>query len=167
MAKKDKLVIERIFNAPVEKVWKYWTEPELFKKWWGPKDFTCPVAEIDFKVGGKSLSCMRGVATPGGEIRDFWSTGTYKEIIPMKKIVTTDSFADKKGNIVPATHYGMNSKMPLEMLITVTFEDAGEGKTKMTLRHEGIPAGKDRDGANIGWSQSFDKLEKLLAKGGA
>ena len=48
--------------------------------------------------------------------------------------------------MVPATHYGMGADVPLEMLVTVTFEDLG-GKTRMTLRHEGLPAGEMSDGA--------------------
>jgi len=49
------------------------------------------------------------------------------------------------------------------MLVTVTFEER-EGKTKLTLHHVGIPAGEDREGANQGWSESFDKLAEYLAK---
>lgn len=86
IASKQKTVsITRTFNLPVDTVWKAWTEPESFKKWWGPKDYTCPSCTIDFKVGGKNLAAMRG---PDG--KDIWSTGTYKEIIPQKKIVYTD-----------------------------------------------------------------------------
>src|SRR6266511_1379450 len=129
------LVIERIFDAPRELVWKAWTEPERVKQWWGPRDFSCPVAEIDFRVGGRSFNCMRG---PDG--KDIWSIGTYKEIVPLERFVVTDSFADENGNVVPSSHYGMPD-MPLEMLITVTFEDIG-GKTKMTMKHEGLPAGE-------------------------
>lgn len=165
MVDKNELVITRIFDMPVETVWKYWRDPEYFKKWWGPKNFTCPEAKIDFRVGGKHLSCMRGAGAPGAPVQDFWSTGTYKEIVPMKKIVVTDSFADEKGNIVPSTHYGM-SGFPLEMLVTITFEEFEGGKTKMTLTHSGIESASDTDRSNMeqGWNQSFDKLDKSLAK---
>lgn len=158
----DELVITRVLDAPREVVWKAWTDSETLKRWWGPKGFTTPHHEMDFRVGGKYLNCMRG---PSGSDfdKDFWSTGVYREIVPMERIVCTDSFADAEGNVVPATHYGM-SNMPLEMLVTVTFEDEG-GRTRMTMRHAGIPAGEDRDGANQGWSESFDKLEELLAVG--
>ena len=155
------LVIERIFDAPRELVWKAWTEPERVMRWWGPKEFTSPAAQIDFRVGGKYLFAMR---SPGfQEGRDLWSTGVYREIVPLERIVRTDSFADEKGNVVPATYYGMNADMPLEMLVTVTFEEH-EGKTKLTLHHVGIPAGADREGANQGWSESLDKLAEYLAK---
>jgi uncharacterized protein YndB with AHSA1/START domain len=152
------LVITRIFDAPRELVWKAWTEPEHFKRWWGPKDYTSPVCEIDLREGGKYLYCMR---SPEG--RDYWSTGVYREIVPMERIVCTDSFADEKGNPVPASHYGMPGDWPQELLVTVTFEDH-EGKTKMTLRHAGIPSGTMGDNAEAGWNESFDKLAQHLAK---
>ena len=49
------ITVTRLFNAPVELVWKTWTDPELVKRWWGPDMFTCPSAKIDFRVGGKSI----------------------------------------------------------------------------------------------------------------
>ncbi|MFA5872204.1 MAG: SRPBCC domain-containing protein [Parcubacteria group bacterium] len=155
------LVIERIFAAPREKVWNAWTDPEMIKKWWGPKNFTVPHAEIDFKVGGKYLFAMRGAAGPGQPIRDFWSGGTYREIVPMEKIVMTDSFTDEKGNIVPASHYGMTGEWSTELKVKIVLEDQ-DGGTKMTLKHVGIPAGENRDGAREGWGQSFDKLAEIL-----
>jgi uncharacterized protein YndB with AHSA1/START domain len=158
----NKLIIVRVFDAPVNEVWKYWTEPELLKRWWGPKIFTCPVVKMDFRVGGKYLSCMRGSPAPGAPVQDFWSTGTYKGIIPMKKIVVTDSFADEEGNIVPSSHYGMEG-FPLEMLVTFEFEEA-DGKTKMTLTHSGLENidEKMREGMAQGWNESFDKLVEIV-----
>jgi uncharacterized protein YndB with AHSA1/START domain len=154
--KDQELFITRIFDSPRESVWKAWTDPDLIKRWWGPEGFTSPYCKIDLRVGGKFLYCMR---SPEG--KDYWSTGIYREVIPEEKIVFSDSFADESGNVVPATHYGMSADFPLEMLVTVTFEKIGE-KTKLTLSHVGIPAGADRDGANVGWNQSLDKLAEAL-----
>jgi uncharacterized protein YndB with AHSA1/START domain len=152
----NELLLTRIFDAPRNLVWKAWTEPERFMRWWGPKGFTSPVCKIDLRVGGKYLNCMR---SPGGQ--DFWSTGVYREIVPMKRIVCTDSFADEKGNVVPASNYGMQGEWPLELIVKVTFEEKG-GKTRMTLRHEGIPAGTMSDNTRAGWNESFDKLAESL-----
>lgn len=157
----EALVIERIFDAPREKVWKAWTDPEMIKKWWGPKDFTAPFAKIDLREGGKYLLCMHGAPGPGREKRDFWSTGTYREIVPMEKLKITDNFSDERGNIVPASYYGMKGEWPFELEIKIKFEDA-DGGTKMTLKHKGIPVGENREGAQMGWSQSFDKLARLI-----
>jgi uncharacterized protein YndB with AHSA1/START domain len=149
------LVIERVLDAPREQVWKAWTDPEQVKKWWGPKHFTAPTIKIDLQEGGKYLFCMR---SPDGQ--DYWSTGVYREIVPMERIVVTDSFADENGNVVPATNYGMPD-MPLETQITVTFEELG-GQTKLTLRHAGMPAGEMGEQAEAGWNESLDKLAESV-----
>ena len=150
------LVITRIFDAPRTLIWKAWTNPEYIMRWWGPKHFTSPACKVDLRVGGKYLFCMKSK-----EGREFWSTGTYKEIIPLEKMVFTDSFADSKGNIVPATYYGMEKDFPMEMEVKITFEDI-DGRTKMTMHHAGFPAGQMSEMAEIGWKQSFDKLADSL-----
>lgn len=150
------LVIIRIFDAPRELVWKAWTEPERLMRWWGPKGFTAPVCKNDLRVGGAYLYCMR---SPEGQ--EFWSTGVYREIVAPSLLVCTDSFADEKGNVVPATHYGLGPDFPLELQVTVTLaEDAG--KTRMTLCHVGIPPGEMSEMCKAGWSESFDKLAESL-----
>jgi predicted enzyme related to lactoylglutathione lyase/uncharacterized protein YndB with AHSA1/START domain len=146
----------QIFDSPISKVWKAWTEPESVMKWWGPNNFTAPVVKIDLKEGGKYLNSMR---SPDGE--DIWSTGVYKEIVPMKKIVSTDSFADSEGNVVPASQYGMSGDWPLELEVTVMFEEV-DGKTKLTLQHQGFPDRENRDLAEAGWKESFNKLDTYL-----
>jgi len=153
---KEELTITRIFDASRELAWKAWTDPEAVKRWWGPKYFTAPVSKIDLRVGGKYLSCMHGP-----DNKDYWSTGVYREIVPMERIVCTDSFADEKGNVVPASYYGMPGEWPLELLVTVSFEETG-GRTKMTLRHEGLPEGLMREQCEAGWSESFDKLAESI-----
>ena len=152
----DELVITRTFDVSRETLWKAWTDPERFMRWWGPQGFTAPACRIDLRVGGRYLACMR---SPEGQ--DYWSTGVYRAIVPREKIVYTDSFSDAKGNVVSASHYGMPGDWPLEMLVTVTFEEDG-GRTKMTLRHEGLPAGEHLAGANQGWNESLDKLAESL-----
>ena len=151
------LVITRVFDAPRDLVWKAWTEVEQVKRWWGPKDFTAPACTLDLRVGGRYLFCMRG---PDG--KDYWSTGVYREIVPPGRLVYTDSFADPDGNVVPASYYGMDD-MPLEMLVTVTLEER-DGKTTMTLRHAGFPAGTMREMAGAGWNESFDKMAASLER---
>ena len=154
--KLHELVITREFDAPASALWQAWTKPEYAKRWWAPKSFTCPVAEIDFRIGGKFRLCFRS-----SEGKDLWGTGIYKEIVPNKRIAYTDSFADEKGNVVPASYYDMTDDYPIEMHITVTFTEK-DGRTLMTLRHSGMPEGEQSDMANQGWNESFDKLEELL-----
>jgi len=154
------LVITRTFDAPRERVWKAWTEPEEVKEWWGPKGFTSPSTRIDFRVGGSYLFSMR---SPEGE--DYWSTGVYREIDPLNRIVVTDSFADENGNVVPASYYGMDEGWPLETLATLTFEEK-DGKTRLTIMSSGISniSGVDRDNMEQGWRESLDKLADHLKK---
>jgi uncharacterized protein YndB with AHSA1/START domain len=154
----DGIVITRTFHASRDLVWRAWTEPEFVKQWWGPKDYTSPSCTIDLRVGGVYLCCMR---SPEG--KDFWSTGTYREIKKPERIVCTDSFADEKGNVVPATWYGMSPDFPLEMLLTVTFE-VHPGMTRLTLQHAGIPTGEMRDLTRAGWNESLDKFEGVLGQ---
>jgi uncharacterized protein YndB with AHSA1/START domain len=152
------IFITRSFDAPRELVWKAWSDPEMVMRWWGPKGFTAPVAKNDFHAGGKYLYVMR---SPDGQ--DFWSTGIYREIDAPNRLVVTDSFADEKGNVVPASHYGMIGDWPLELLVTLTFEEEN-GMTRFSLRHEGIPPGQMSDLTKVGWNESFDKLETVLAE---
>ena len=157
---KNELIITRIFDAPRKLAWKAWTEAEQVMRWWGSKIFMSPSCKIDFRVGGKYLFCMRSDSGPEAWQKGIWSTGVYKEIMPMEKIVFTDCFADEKGNVVPSTHYGMDG-IPLEMEVTLTFEEVEGGKTKMTLLHMGMPE-KFKKECQTGWNESFDKLDKVL-----
>lgn len=150
------LVLERDFDAPREKLWRAWSDPELMKRWWGPREFTAPSITIDFRAGGGYLFCMR---SPDG--KDSWSTGVYREIVPMQRIVCTDSFADEHGAVVPASHYDMPGDWPRELLITVTFEQH-DGGTRMSLRQAGLPSEKMLELTREGWIGSFDKLADTL-----
>ena len=150
------LFMTRDFDAPREILWDAWTKPEILQRWWGPREFITPVAEIDLRIGGNFTYCMR---SPQGQ--DFWGIGTYKEIEPPERLLYFDSFADKDGNIVPASYYGITAEIPEKMLVEVTIEEIGE-KTRLTLKHLGFPKGKHFDGATMGWSQSLDKLEEVV-----
>ena len=156
-----KIVISRTIDAPRDVVFRAWTEPDRVSRWWGPKGFTSPINKIDLRVGGKYLTSMR---SPDGHM--FWSTGVYKEIVPNERLVLTDSFADEKGNIVPASYYGMTGEFPLESTIVITFEEH-EGKTKMTMTYPDIKGIADEHRRNMmqGWNEQFDKLEADLSCG--
>jgi len=158
--KNETLILSRTFNAPRDKVWKAWTDAKEFKKWWGPEGFKAPTIDIDLKVGGKYLWCMRGSQAPGKPEENFWTTGSFKEIVPMKKLVYTDSFADEKGNPVQPAYYGM-SDMADRQEVTVELEEEGE-KTRMTLTHKGLLTDKMKDDCAMGWNSSFNKMDKII-----
>lgn len=150
--------VERVFAAPVEKVWEHWNDPESMKKWWSPKDYTAPVIKNDLRVGGSFLLSMR---SPKGEM--FWNTGTYKEIVPNRKIVSTLSFSDENGKAVPGAEVKIPGEWPDEITVTVEFHDLN-GKTRVQVTEVGIPLIMKFFG-NLGWQQQFDKFEVLLSGG--
>ncbi len=148
----DAVVIERIFDAPTDLIWKMWTQPEHFQSWYGPQGVTVPVAEMDVRVGGKRLICME-MQTPDGGMK-MWFTGEYREVTPNERLVYTDSMADEHGNVVAPSAMGMPNEHPETTEVTVLLEKLG-GRTKMVMTHAGIPA--DSGGAG-GWEQAFAKM---------
>ena len=148
----DQIKVSRTFDAPLEALWKAWTEPEQFMKWYGPNGFTTPTCEIDLREGGRHLWSMQ---SPDG--RQMFFTGNFKEVKPMERLVYTDSMSDDKGNLMSPEMMGMPAGSPVTMDVTVTFAHAN-GKTTVTVSHVG-----QADGAGAGWEQAFDKLETVLA----
>jgi len=142
------LLITRIFDAPRELVWKAWTDPSYVVQWWGPKGFTSPSCEIDLRVGGRYLFCMRA---PDGQ--EFWSGGEYTEIIAPEKIVAVLFYADKNGKVEPA------DSNDVEVRDVVTFEEIGSGQTKLTFKRSHWDEGED-----TGSNQIFDKLAVFVAE---
>jgi uncharacterized protein YndB with AHSA1/START domain len=154
--------ITRTFDASLEKMWQAWTDPETVMRWWGPKTFTAPSCVIDLRIGGKYLFCMRGQPGPDMPEQDFWITGEYLDIIPMQKIVMTDNFSDKDGNIVSATAYGMGTDWPEYSTFTIEFKDVGDGTTTMNMTHEGVLAGEISEKTRESWNESFDKIAAMF-----
>lgn len=88
------LNITREFSAPVEKVWKAWTEAELLDKWWAPKPWKTTTKTMNFTVGGFWLYCMAG---PNGE--KAWCRVDFTAITSGKSFDATASFCDEQGVI--------------------------------------------------------------------
>jgi uncharacterized protein YndB with AHSA1/START domain len=151
------IVMERILHAPRERVWRAWTDPEALMRWWGPKHFTAPVIRQDLRVGGRFDFAMR---SPDG--KDYWNTGAFRELVPNERLVAVVSFSDEKGDVVPATHYGLSADFPMEMLWTVTLEGLAGGMTRLTVREDGFPNEVEAANAKLGWESSLDKLAELL-----
>jgi uncharacterized protein YndB with AHSA1/START domain len=154
----ERMTITRIFDAPRELVWKAWTEPKYVMQWWGPKGFTAPVCKMDFRVGGKSLFCMK---SPDGQ--EFWNAIEYHEIVPQEKIVSLMYFADAKGNKIEPESLGIDHEA-IEGAHDVTlFEDLGDGRTKLThIGNEPMESARN-SGQLEGWNQILDKVAEVLA----
>jgi uncharacterized protein YndB with AHSA1/START domain len=147
--------VTKTFNAPVEMVWEVWVDPELIKRWWGPKHFSSPMAQIDFREGGKSLVSMQAPPEMGG--REFYSIWEYVKIVPLKSIEFIQSLADEHGNKIDPTKVGMPADFPPDIRTVVTFKEAGTNKTEMTVT-EYADFGTISNFAQIGLEQSLDKM---------
>ena len=155
---RDPLVIERVFDAPVDLIWQMWTEPEHFKAWYGPAGATIPVAKMDVRVGGTRLVCME-MQSPDGPMQ-IWFTGEYRDVIENERLVYTESVSDEDGNVLSPSEVGLPDGRPTATEVRVELEDVG-GRTKMVMTHLGV--GADSPGAS-GWAMA---LEKLAAHAGA
>ena len=152
--------VTKTFNAPVEMVWKVWTDPKLVKRWWGPKHFTSPVAIIDFREGGKSLVSMQAPAEMGG--REFYSTWLYVKITPLKTIEFIQSLSDKDGNKIDPTKVGMPPDFPIDIRTIVAFKEIANSRTEMTVT-EYADFGTISNFAQIGLEQSLDKMVAIFS----
>ena len=154
----ERMVVTRVFDAPRELVWKAWTDPQYAKQWWGPKDFTTPFYEMDFRVGGRFLFCMRA---PDGQ--EFWTGGEYHKIVPHEKIVLSLYPTDPKGNRVDPAQYGIEHEAIDGAHDVILFEDLGNGQTKVTLVGNETMESAKESGQVEGWNQILDKFAGVVA----
>jgi uncharacterized protein YndB with AHSA1/START domain len=145
------LVLTRLIDAPREKLFRAWTEPELMKQWFTPRPWTTPVIEVDLRPGGSNLIVMRG---PDGT--EFPNRGVYLEIVKNERLVFTDAY----------TKAWEPSEKPFFTGI-ITFEDEG-GKTRYTARalHWTVAdrEAHEKMGFHEGWGLCADQLAELVAK---
>ena len=154
----DAVVIERTLQAPVEVIWRMWTDPHDFAAWYGPAGATIPVAVMDVKVGGARRIGM-GIQTPNGSMR-IWFAGEYTEVVKFQRLVYTEAMTDENGTVLKPAQLGMPDDHPTTTEITVELEDL-DGRTRMLLTHRGIHA--ESPGAT-GWNQALGKLEALITE---
>ena len=160
--KKRDVVVTRVFDAPIELVWKAWSDPEYVMQWWGPEGFTCPLAEMDFREGGVSLVCMRAPKEFGGQ--DMYNTWTYKKIVPMQRIEYILNFTDKDGKAFDPAEMGLPPGIPKEVRNVNTFKDLGNGKTEMTVTEYSYTSDQAHDLSKAGLEQCLDKMAESLAQ---
>src|SRR4026209_1944628 len=117
------LVVTRVFDAPVNQVWRAWRGAERVEQWWGPTGFACPIAKMEFREGGTSLVCMRAPKEFGG--MDMYNTWSYQKIEPMKRIDYILNFSDRDGNKLDPAAIGMPAGIPKDVPHVIIFKDLG------------------------------------------
>ena len=159
--KKLNVVVTRVFDAPVEQVWKAWFASDYVRQWWGPEGFTCPVAKMDFREGGASLICMRAPQEYGGQ--DMYSTWTYTKLVPNERIEYIFNFADKDGNKLTPAQAGLPPGIPEDGHHVVTIKALGGNKTEMTMTEHGYTTDQAHDLSKAGLEQCLDKMAAMFA----
>ena len=155
------LVLTRVFDAPAEKVFEVWTDPDHFGKWWGPKGFSLTIAKMEVQPGGIFLGTQ---SSPEGQA--MWGKFVYQEVIPPRRLVFIQSFSDAGGNIVRAP---FDPNWPLQILNIVTFSEA-DGRTLLTIEARLVDATEEESTAfkgmlpmvQQGFGGTFDKLADYL-----
>jgi uncharacterized protein YndB with AHSA1/START domain len=139
--------ITRVFDAPLALVWRVWTDPVHVKQWWGPHGFTTPLYEADLRTGGTLRYHMRA---PDGSV--FPSEGRFEEVVPHERIVVVGA-VEIAGNVAFTAR------------TEARFSEAN-GRTTVAIRQTYTnvsPIGRQAiDGAPVGWTQQFERLEAYL-----
>jgi uncharacterized protein YndB with AHSA1/START domain len=112
---------------------------------------------MDFRVGGKSLYCMKA---PDGQ--EFWNAVEYHEIVLHEKIVSDMYFSDSKGNKIDPAQLGREHEAIDGAYDVTIFEDIGNGQTKLTfIGNEPMESAKN-SGQMEGWIQILDKVAAVV-----
>ena len=150
------LVIERVFDAPVELVFRMFKEPEHLKLWWGPQGWELPVCNIDFRPGGVWHYCMKCVEPGEYYGMESWGKAIYIAIDEPDLLMYTDYFSDAEGienKELPATE------------ITMHFINE-DGRTRLVNRAEYISAEALKTVTDMGMlegiAESWTRLDQLL-----
>ncbi len=150
------LVVTRRFEAPVDLVWKAWTDSSHVRRWWGPAGFTAPLAKMDVRVGGVSLVCMRAPQEYGG--MDMYNTWTYRRVEPGSRLEFTLNFADQHGNTLDPAAIGLPPGVPKDVPHVITFKALGANQTEMTVTELGYTSAEAVAISQAGLEQCLDKM---------
>jgi uncharacterized protein YndB with AHSA1/START domain len=154
------VVVTRTFDAPKERVWRAWSDPDQVMTWWGPHGFTSPMCRMDFREGGTTLVCMR--SEQGVELYNTW---TYRSIEPMARIEFVQGFADEGGNRVAPADLGLPPMIPDEVPHVVTLRAIDDTTTELTVHEFGYPNEQIVGVSRAGMEQCLDKMATSLARG--
>lgn len=154
---KQDLVMRHVFDASVAQVWQAWTDAALIQQWWGPDGFTCPVAELDVRVGG---SAFLGMANP--QFGTHYSLWEYQEIVPMERLVFIHNLADADRQKVDPQSVGMPPEFPIEQRQVIEFKAVGETQTEVIVTEYAWTVGQMMEMSRMGMEQCLAKMAKLF-----
>lgn len=151
------LILERFVDAPPEKLWEAWTNPEMLKKWFTPAPWATAHAEIDLRPGGVFRTVMRG---PEGE--EFDGKGCYLEVVPNRKLVWTSALGP---GYRPNVGGESGEQAAFVFTAVISFEPHENGTKYSALVIHGNPSAKNQHeemGFHNGWGAALDQLVELL-----
>jgi uncharacterized protein YndB with AHSA1/START domain len=159
------LTFTRTLAAPPDRVFRAWTDPARFRRWFGPRDVAMPTCELDARTGGALRFCH---LLPDG--RALWVQGTFHDVSPTDRLEFDTVFADEAGNPVaplPVPDWPADGVMTTE--VTLVPSEAGTQMTvRQTVRSADANAAaavtRERAMASKGWLQTIERLEELLAE---
>ena len=148
------LVTTRVFDAPRELVYRAWTDPTQFGRWFPPEGFGTAACELDARAGGTVRIDFQAPAGPPFDGAVMPGRGVYREVVPNERLAFT---------LVPEIG---DQRMPI-VLTTVFFEDAGNGRTKLTIHQTAESVAEfeqlAKQGMAEGIGQSLGKLAGVLS----
>jgi uncharacterized protein YndB with AHSA1/START domain len=146
MAERPGITITRVFEAPRERVWEEWTQPEPFADWFGGPESEIPLdtVSMDVRPGGS----WRATMYAGPERREIQWKGEYREVVEPERLVFTVS--DQPGE----DEYE---------LIIVVLTDLGDGRTEMLFQQHGRMTPEQYERTGEGWGSFFDRIAERLA----
>lgn len=151
-------VVERVFDAPRERVFDAFTRAEDLKQWWGPKAASVTMAEFDARPGGKIFLCQRG---PDGTM--VYIAGSVREIERPSRLVFGIYFADAdRRRVAPPAMSSLPPTWDEELVTLVVFAAEGE-RTRVTIHTLSGFTPEWAEKARYGWAEAFDQLEGVLS----
>jgi uncharacterized protein YndB with AHSA1/START domain len=158
-ARHENLVVKRILNAPVERVWRAWTEPQHIMRWWGPQYYTSPTCHIDLREGGQMIFAMQAPPEQGGAVH--YNGGVFTSIVLHERLEFTMWIADAEGEPIDPAEIGLDPAFPAEIRTSVVFKPIGQ-MTELTITEYDWPIGQMYVYSLAGMHQSVDKLADSL-----
>ena len=146
----------RDIPAPIDEAWKSWSDPEYVLQWWGPNGFTCTVAEMDVRVGGRSLVCM---SAPDWGFPALYSTWAYTLVDAPNRLEFVHNMSDEQGTTIDS------EGIPRDVRHIITFGAIAPDVTRLTVRESSFPTAEARDMSSRGLEECLDKLVAISARG--